>query len=110
MNSRSLISKKIRCDDYIVHFKSGSWVKGAEELHGKKSLNEDEWLDKYSFLFDDTPIDDEKINEIKPAEEPKPEPKLVRRIEKPSNPRRPERMVSVVKVKSSARTIGLIKR
>lgn len=36
--------RSIKCDDYIVHLKAGSW---------EKHDNEDEWLEKWAYLYKD---------------------------------------------------------
>lgn len=107
-------TKEINYNDYVVHFKGGSWFDTYKKYEkrkvgGKKNIiSAEEWLRKFSILYDESPIDYKKIKEIELTEEPKPVTKPVRRIS--PKPRRPERMVSAVKVKASARTIGLIKR
>jgi hypothetical protein len=46
-NTEKFNRKFIKCDDYIVHYKAGSWVATARKFHHYKQINSDEWLLKY---------------------------------------------------------------
>lgn len=92
--------KIISYNSYIEHYRAGSWLKDAREKHNYKRVDPDVWLNRYKRYWDDTVVRERKITISRTKES----------ITKPSKPRRPERMVSAVKVKSSARIIGLIKR
>lgn len=123
------IRKCITADDIYLKYLENKynikvcWVKN-NKVHGTKQLlvNKKNALNSLNvikkkndtyikeFIFD-TKNDVNLIEEMDNVESRKQKSniKLVKRIT-PSKPRRPERMVPAVKVKASARTIGLIKR
>ena len=46
--------KEINRDDYIVHYKSGSWTNIHDKLNKKTHIPVDEWLETYRYLWDDS--------------------------------------------------------
>ena len=115
IHAKKYKTREINYHDYVVHFKGGSWFDTynkyeKRKARGKKNLiSSEEWLRKFSILYDDSSVNHKRISEISVVEEPKVEEMPVRRIASPQKPRKPVKMVSVVKVKSSARIVGLIK-
>ena len=53
MNTRNYIHREVRIEDFIVHFKAGSWKSTAIKNHasGTSNLTQDEWLKKYEMLY-----------------------------------------------------------
>jgi len=47
LHTENFERKEIKTDDYIVHYKAGSWVSLARKLHHYKQIDADEWLKKY---------------------------------------------------------------
>ena len=61
--------KEIKCDDYIEHYKAGSWTSEADKARKTKHKSVDEWLQKYKNLW----CDADEENET-PVAEQKPKP------------------------------------
>lgn len=47
LNTLDFEHKEIKVDDYIVHYKAGSWVNTARAVHHYKQIDSSEWLRKY---------------------------------------------------------------
>lgn len=105
LHAKNHKSREINYHDYVVHFKGGSWFDAYQKyekrkVDGKKNfISSEEWLSKFSILYDEVSIDDEKINEIRSVV--KNEIKPIKTIIKPSKPRNPQKVISMIKVKSS---------
>lgn len=47
LNTLNFRHKEIKINDYIVHYKAGSWVDTAKTVHHYKQIESSEWLLKY---------------------------------------------------------------
>jgi hypothetical protein len=47
LNTLNFTHKEIKINDYIVHYKAGSWVDTARAIHHYKQIDYLEWLNKY---------------------------------------------------------------
>lgn len=53
LNCRKFNHKEVEIDDYIVHYKAGSWVNTARTVHHYKQIDASEWLKKYKKYWSD---------------------------------------------------------
>ena len=61
--------KEIKWEDYVVHYKAGSWTSAADKMRKTKHLTVDEWLKKYRSLWDENYEEPEISQEEKPKEQ-----------------------------------------
>lgn len=45
---------EIKCDEYALHYKAGSWTEGADKSQKTKHVSVDEWLEKNRDLWDES--------------------------------------------------------
>ena len=83
--------KIISYNSYIEHYRAGSWLKDAREKHHYKRMDPDVWLNRYRKYWDDTVTLERKITISMTKED----------NAKPSKPRNPQKVISMIKVKSS---------
>lgn len=53
LNTSEFMHKEIKNDEYIVHYKAGSWVDTARSLHHYKQIDFKQWLKKYKKYWSD---------------------------------------------------------
>ena len=53
LNTLKFKHKEISINDYIVHYKAGSWVDTAKSVHHYKQIDSSEWLTKYKKYWSD---------------------------------------------------------
>ena len=82
--------RSIKCDDYIVHLKAGSW---------EKHDNEDEWLEKWAYLYKDGVKKDYNITNkpLTPINTPKFQPTINVNYSRPNLTNRPDGTGRIVK-------------
>ena len=97
---------EIKWEDYVVHYKAGSWTKEAEKMRKRTHIPLDEWLNKYHYLWGGLVISKQSAPAPEP-EKPKPAPEeKVMPVEK-----KKEAEVKYLKMaKTSDRKIGVLSR
>lgn len=55
--------KKINHEDYVEHYKAGSWTSAADKARKTTHISVDEWLEINKKYWDDSPIDTEGLKE-----------------------------------------------
>ena len=100
----------IKCDDYIEHYKAGSWTQEADKARKTSHFSVDEWLEKNRDLWDENL--DGNLTEVSRKSTPEPESRHV----PPEEKTKPVVMKTTSTTnylrtpKNSERKIGIIKK
>ena len=96
---------------YIIHFRAGSWYKGAVEKHNYKQISPEKWLEKNKRYWWTEPKKEElKTEPPKSAPEPeKPKPSPEEKV-MPVEKKKEAEVKYLKMAKTSDRKIGVLSR
>lgn len=114
LQAKKFTHKEFKHEDYIIHYKGGSWFDTYKkyEMHkrnGKRNfLTEEEWLNRFKFLYDDTPVNEWVHEEVEPKKVVRK--KIEKRPKPVKRPMLPPTRISSLTPAAGGRKVALIHR